>query len=88
MGIFYYVAMQQNSDNLNLQKEILEFDRDFALSKSRDVDWKEIASLKQQELEQIKLKAARAQKKADAALQKLEDAQSEHDFLKDINESI
>ena len=88
MGIFYYIASQQNKDDFEMKKHFASFDRDFAFAKSREVGdfWDIEAEKKQEEMDGLEAKVVIADKKANDALKRLEEAQKEHEFLDKENE--
>jgi len=83
MGIFYYISMAQNTADVKMQKDELEFDRDFAMHKAGTTseDWLKIAKDKEQRLKEMESRVQVAQDKQDDALERLENAQNEHNFM-------
>jgi hypothetical protein len=75
MGIFFYVASQQQATEAKLNQEALEFDRDFAIAKSKfDSSWEGVAEEKSDKIKKLELRAQALEEKADKAYAKLEQA--------------
>ena len=78
MGIFFYVASQQQATEAKLDHEALEFDRDFAIAKSKfDSSWEAVAEEKSDKIKKLELRAQELEKKADEAYRKLESASNQ-----------